>query len=161
MTDSNKKTAIFECTRCPTPKAERWKSDACVQCFFVHWLSTVANYLPGATTLNQMRIVQFVAFMDGDINRPVCATEISRTLGIPLTTVSRTVASLVERKELKEKRSETDDRVSYVLLREGNPIREPLNADIMDLMHEHFGTSELSAPRRRQGGVPEGKTPGE
>ena len=64
--------------------------------FVQEYLGLIAQYIPGETTLNQMRILQHIALRSAGDKGPACNTEICNVLGMSAATVTRAIASFIE-----------------------------------------------------------------
>ena len=111
----------------------------------------------GDTTLNQARVMQYVG-MRWQEGAPTGVSETARALGIPVTTVSRTVADMLERKVVREESHPDDARRKTLIVtdefadqrREMIGLLLELNLDVIRENADEWAEMGLMTTDRRE-----------
>jgi DNA-binding MarR family transcriptional regulator len=106
--------------------------------FLKEFLELLADYIPGETTLNQIRIVQYIAFHSQANEGYVGNTEISKALKIPAATVTRAIATFIEAKIITEEIDPKDGRKRLIRMSKDYPRLGILDQEIMEIARRHF-----------------------
>ena len=106
--------------------------------FVKEYLSLLADTVPGSTTLNQIRILHYVAFKSGENAGYTSHTEICHVLDISPATVSRAVATYIDAGVLVETPDPVDARKRCVSVNAAYFSPRSLERKITDLAQQHF-----------------------
>lgn len=100
-------------------------------------LTLISEYFPGNTTLNQIRIAQYIGMRSVGGKGHTSHSEICRDLGMSASTVTRAVAGFIESGLLKEEVDPADSRRRQVTLNACRHTRA-LPERIQELARSHF-----------------------
>ncbi len=93
---------------------------------FVHQaLNIIATFHTGETTLNQLRVAQYINWQSGCLGKSPTHREITEALDIPGPTVTRAIAKFIESRWLVEKPDPADGRRRISTINPNHPHRDP------------------------------------
>ena len=105
--------------------------------FVQEYLGLIAQFIPGETTLNQMRILQHIALRSAGDKHPVCNTDICNALGMSAATVTRAIASFIGAGIISEEEDPKDGRRRFIMVSDG--YRGDLDYKVIALAKKYFG----------------------
>jgi DNA-binding MarR family transcriptional regulator len=109
-------------------------------------LSLLSLHFKGHTTLNDLRIGNFIGLMSHYDTEPTSNKRISAKLGIPRSTVSRIVTDFIEQKWVTEHPHPEDGRKKQLSIATGHPLADNFEKDfrviINDLL-ERFESNKI------------------
>lgn len=102
------------------------------------YLGLVAEYLPGETTLNQIRILQYIGWQSALIEGQTFHSDICQALGMSASTVTRAIGSFIEVGILTEKVDPNDGRRRCVMMSTNYPARGTLDVKVIAMARRYF-----------------------
>jgi DNA-binding MarR family transcriptional regulator len=108
------------------------------------YLELIAGHFPGETTLNQLRILQYIGMRCSQGKGHTSHKEICEALGLTPSMVTRAVAAFMDAGVLREETDPADGRRRFVSLNPNRPGNGNLNAQVVTLAHQHFVTDRRS-----------------
>ncbi len=111
--------------------------------FLQRYLGLMAQYIPGDTTLNQIRILQHIAFCSATGKSPPCNTEICKALEMPAPTVTRAISSFIGAGIISEEKDPQDGRKRFITI--NNSYRGDLDYKVMALAKQCFGGNGVAS----------------
>ncbi len=104
--------------------------------FVQAYLGLVSHYIPGETTLNQIRILQYIALRSAGEEGHPCNTEICKTLGMSAATVTRAISSFIEAGIISEEDDPKDGRRRFIII--SDDYRGDLDYKVIALAKQYF-----------------------
>ena len=104
--------------------------------FVQTYLGLIAQYIPGETTLNQLRILQYIALRSAGEEGHPNNTEICKALGMSATTVTRAISSFIEAGVISEEEDPQDGRKRFITINDG--YRGDLDHKVIALAKQYF-----------------------
>ncbi len=111
--------------------------------FVQEYLGLIAQYIPGETTLNQMRILQHIALCSATGKAPPCNTEICKALEMPAPTVTRAISSFIDAGIISEEEDPQDGRKRFITI--NNSYQGNLDYKVMALAKQYFGGNRVAS----------------
>ena len=106
--------------------------------FLQRYLGLMAQHIPGDTTLNQIRILQYIDLRSANDRGHACNTEICAALRMSAATVTRAISSFIEEGFISEEEDPQDGRRRFVMMNESYPLRGALNQNVIELARQYF-----------------------
>lgn len=102
--------------------------------FSMEYFRLLAEVLPGATTLNQIRVAQFIGLCTARQETPPCHKEIAAALELPPATVSRAVSVFLDAGIISAIDDPNDGRKRYLLMNSDYPGSGTLDSQVKALL---------------------------
>ena len=99
-------------------------------------LSLLSAHFSGQTTLNDLRIGNYIGLISQYEGRPTDNKEISEALKIPRSTVSRIVTAFIEKKWVAEHPHPEDGRKKQLFIVPGHPLADNFENEFRLLLHD-------------------------
>jgi len=99
-------------------------------------LSLFSVHFEGQTTINHLRIGNYIGLMSLYETEPTSNKNISEKLGIPRSTVSRIVADFIDQKWVIEKPHPVDGRKKQLFIVPGHPLADSFEKDFRALVND-------------------------
>ena len=106
--------------------------------FMQAYLGLVAQYFPGETTLNQIRILQHISMLSKSNAGHGSNSEICNVLGLSAATVSRAVSSFIGAGILSEEEDPRDGRKRLIKISDSYLLRGGLDQKALELARRYF-----------------------
>lgn len=120
--------------------------------FVYRSMNIVAEFYGGETTLNQIRVAQYVNWQSGVLDHPTTHQEICAALDMPPSTVTRAIAKFINLGWLIEKTDPDDGRKRINLINLDNPKMDgSLDYQLLQLAAEMFKAEDRVDFMRDQG----------
>ena len=107
-------------------------------------LQLLAVHFEGQTTINHLRIGNYIGLMTLYENRSTSNKEISDALHIPRSTVTRIVADFIEQKWVVERPDPEDGRKKHLTIVPGHPLADSFEKDFRTLINDLLVRYEAS-----------------
>ena len=105
--------------------------------FGFEYFRLLADVLPGETTLNQIRVAQYIGLRSA-MGSPPCNKEIAAALHLPTTTVSRALVMFLEAKILRDIEDPDDGRRRFLIMNKDFPGSGTLDRQVRALIARYF-----------------------
>ena len=99
-------------------------------------LSLLSNHFSGESTLNSLRIGNYIGLKSIYRLEPTNNKDISRSLNIAPSTVTRIVTNLIDRGYVVESTHPDDGRIRLIAIIEDHPLQHGFEAELRALVHE-------------------------
>ena len=106
--------------------------------FVTEYLGLIAQYIPGDTTLNQIRILHYIDMQTAQADGHTSHTDICVALRMSPATVSRAVTSFIEAGIIREDADELDGRRRLVRVCKDHAVGNTLDRKIIELARRYF-----------------------
>ena len=106
--------------------------------FLREYLELISQYIPGDMTLNQIRVLQYVAMRSDSDEGSACNTEISDALGMSAATVTRAISFGIKAGIVSEEEDPEDGRRRFVMMSDSYPKRGSLDRNVIELARGYF-----------------------
>ena len=106
--------------------------------FLREHLELISQYLPGETTLNQIRVLQYIALRSASDEGSAGNTEICKALGMSGATVTRAICYGIKAGIISEDEDPRDGRRRFVMMNDSCPWRGTLDQKIIELARGYF-----------------------
>ena len=106
--------------------------------FIMECFKLIAEVHPGDITLNQIRIIQYIAFRSLQTGIGTMHKDICDALGLAPSTVTRAISGFVERGIITEQKDPEDGRKRFVLMNQSYPSRATLDTQLDELAKRFF-----------------------
>lgn len=117
-----------------------------VQDFMSRVLALMARHFRGDSTLNHLRIGNYIGLRDLFDGTATTNKEISEALGIPTSTVSRIVTELMKRGYVAETLHPDDHRIRLLRIVPGHPLAQGFETELHMLLREMLGQEPPVGP---------------
>ena len=107
-----------------------------VQSFMTQVLGLMATHFRGDTTLNHLRIGNYIGLRDLFDGEATTNKEISEALGIPTSTVSRIVTELMKRGYVTEAPHPEDQRIRLLRIVPNHPLAQGFESELRTLLKD-------------------------
>jgi len=114
------------------------------QLFSMEYFTLLADYVPGDTTLNQLRILEYISLSCLDDRSGTTHTEICQALDMNKTTVTRTIARFVAAGVISQESSPADGRQRLVTMSPTYFRKGTLDEKVRLLAVRYFGQSSAT-----------------
>jgi predicted transcriptional regulator len=114
------------------------KSTEQVKSFIGEILRLLAMHFDGATTINSLRVGHYIGLMSQYKGMPTSNKNISETLGIPRSSVSRIVTDCIEKGWVIERMHVEDGRKRELLIAPDHPEGDNFEKDFRRILNEIF-----------------------
>jgi DNA-binding MarR family transcriptional regulator len=124
-------------------------NDRLVMEFTADVLGLLSRHFGGDTTLNHLRIGNYIGIQTLFHDRPTTNKEIANALGISPSTVSRTVTEFIARGYVGEQSHEDDGRIHLVSIINRHPLAEGFETELHKRVRgllNSYASSSASAP---------------
>jgi DNA-binding MarR family transcriptional regulator len=105
-------------------------NDRLVMEFTADVLSLLSRHFGGDTTLNHLRIGNYIGIQTLFYGRPTSNKEIANATGISPSTVSRTVTEFIARGYIREQQHDDDGRINLISIINSHPLAEGFEAEL-------------------------------
>jgi DNA-binding MarR family transcriptional regulator len=123
-------------------------NDRLVMEFTADVLSLLSRHFGGDTTLNHLRIGNYIGIQTLFYGRPTTNKEIANATGISPSTVSRTVTEFIAHGYVREQSHEDDGRIHLVTIIDNHPHAErfetALHKRVTDLLNSYVSSRHPS-----------------
>lgn len=120
-------------------------NDRLVMEFTADILGLLSRHFGGDTTLNHLRVGNYIGIQTLFYGRPTNNKEIANATGISPSTVSRTVTEFIARGYVREQRHDDDGRINLVSIIDSHPLAEgfevELHKRVRDLLYRYASSS--------------------
>ncbi len=112
------------------------------QLFTMEYFRLLAEYLPGSTTLNHIRVLQFIGLSSVDGGIGTTHTEICENLALKPTTVTRAIGQFIEAGVIRKRTGFDDSRQRFLMMSLNYPGLGTLDEKVEELAKKHFRASQ-------------------
>jgi DNA-binding MarR family transcriptional regulator len=106
--------------------------------FLQKYLGLISQYVPGDTTLNQIRIIQYIVWRSASDKGYACNTEICDALGMSAATVTRAICAGTTAGIISEEEDPRDGRRRLVMMSKKWWRRATLDQKAIELARQYF-----------------------
>jgi len=106
--------------------------------FFREHLELISQYIPGEMTLNQIRVLQYIALRSASDEGGAGNSEICEALGMSGATVTRAICSGIKARIVSEEEDPRDGRRRIVTMSNSYPRQRTLDQKVIALARKYF-----------------------
>ena len=107
-------------------------------------LGLLSNHFSGESTLNSLRIGNYIGLKSIYRLEPTNNKDISRSLNIAPSTVTRIVTNLIDRGYVVESTHPDDGRIKLIAIVDGHPLQTGFEAGLRDLIRDFLRSHDSS-----------------